>query len=90
MSGYRTEEDVATATQGSVKQSLGTGVIAVGLITAIFSAGYNWRQVTDVAAAQENFVRKDVMALEMKNLTDRLEDIKQQLVALKADGQRKP
>lgn len=56
----------------------------------VFTAGYNWRRLDEVAAAQElqqknsdnNYVRKDVEQQQIQIFETKLDDIKAQLAAV--------
>lgn len=72
--------------QPSLSKHLGLAVVAIAIVTSIFTAGYNWRSVTEIEKSQGDFVRKDVQAEQvrvqgeqMQRLNDRLLEVLKQL-----------
>lgn len=71
--------------QPSLTKNLGLAVIAIAIVTSIFTAGYNWRSVTDIQANQEQFVRKDVHSEQMQRMNDRLLEVIKQLEDMRGE-----
>lgn len=69
-------------------KTLGMAVVVIGLVGSIFTAGYNWRSVAIVESNQEQFVRKDVQDQQIRNMTDRLNEISKQLEEVRVELNR--
>lgn len=62
--------------QPAPAKTFGLAVVVVGLVGSIFTAGYNWRSVSNIEAAQGDYVRKDVQSEQMKNLQDQVSSLR--------------
>lgn len=71
--------------QPSIGKNLGLVVVAIAIVTSIFTAGYNWRSVTIVEANQGDFVRKDVQEAQMQRVNDRLLEVIKQLEDMRSE-----
>lgn len=74
---------------GRLKQQLQNYSVILAIVSLVFTGGYNWRRVdelaTTVKADSENTVKKDVQAEQFKLVTAQLESMQRQLNDLKDD-----
>jgi len=83
---------IAFSRNGSAGLFLTATYVTLGITlgSLIFTAGYNWRGLTEVRIAQErtltmvlsDYVRKDVEAQQQLTIAAKLDEIKAQLAAL--------
>lgn len=78
------------------REFAGYVALIITITSLIFSAGYNWRRITEVAESHEklvsdvslNYVRKDVNREQMLTITSQLEEIRMRLADLQRGRDR--
>lgn len=80
-----------------MRATLQTVVIVVGIVTSVFTLGYNWRRVDEIAASNSSlatrldngtYVRTDVNTAQFANVDRQLAEIKQLLQNAQAPPSR--
>lgn len=69
----------------SMAKILGLTVVAISIVGAVFTAGWNWRSISNIEANQNDYVRKDVQGQQLQNITDRLGDLSRQLEQMRSE-----
>lgn len=70
--------------------------LIITIVSLIFTAGYNWRRITEVTESHAklvddvslNYVRKDVNREQMLTITSQLEEIRMRVTTLQRDAGR--
>lgn len=75
----RRENQRRSSDDPSITKFIGIAVVVVGLVTTIFTAGYNWKSVTEIKEQQDQFVRKDVQQEQYRALNEKVEAVIHQL-----------
>ena len=81
---------------GDARTIIAWMALIVTLAGLIFTAGYNWRRIDEVALLQArdsdemrtNYMRKDVTQYQMLALDGKLDDLKTQIAELKRELER--
>lgn len=76
----------------------GAVTLAITVASLLFTAGYNWRRISEVAEAHEAFAktvvneyqRKDVQQEQNITMTSQLNAIREQIATLQRASERRP